>query len=146
MASRKKETARQQAKRILDTPHYLPQEIIDAYNKSIRQQRAAKLQPRKRRKNSPAKLAAIAKRNAGFKLKTKRNEYGRFAHKLPIQARKNPGSKLYTPHYLVQELKTGRHDWKELAKFPHTPEGKKNAIEYAKAVHRVRPSSQISVR
>lgn len=41
--------------------------------------------------------------------------------------------------------KSGEIDWNELASFPDTPTGSKNAIEYAKAYHKISPHLKIRV-
>lgn len=39
----------------------------------------------------------------------------------------------------------GMYGWKELAKFPDTPEGSENAIQYAEAYHKIAPHLRIQV-
>lgn len=69
---------------------------------------------------------------------------------------KNPGakkqvfktnpSKNYVHHYCVQCKPQSRKQWRDLASFPYTPEGKKHAIQYARAYKRLHPNYDLSVR
>jgi hypothetical protein len=59
--------------------------------------------------------------------------------------KKNPSSKR-TPHYNVQKKLHTRKEWSNLASFPYTPEGKKHAIQYARAYKRLHPNYDLSVR
>lgn len=47
------------------------------------------------------------------------------------------------PKYAIK--KPGKYSWKELAAFPDTKEGAANAIDYAKAYHKIAPNLKIRV-
>lgn len=71
-----------------------------------------------------------------------------------FKVKKNPAPRpeetIYVEHELsgakYAKMAPGKYPWKTLAVFPDTPEGGKNATDYAKAYHEIAPHLKIRVR